>query len=189
MRGSPTAVRGAVLLYGLLAVGALTWVLADRGTIDLWRHPEPLWRIPFAAGLVGGLVVGVGFGRIVARLSRWAVRRTRWGAGLHEEFRALLGPLSDSDILLLAILSAVAEECLFRGALQPTVGLVAASLVFGGMHLPLNKRFLVWTIEATVLGFALGALFWADGQLAAPVAAHFTINYENLHFVRRYRPA
>ncbi|MBN1772119.1 MAG: CPBP family intramembrane metalloprotease [Deltaproteobacteria bacterium] len=189
MSGTSNPARGAVLLYGLLTVGAVTWVLADRGTIDLWRHPAPLLHIPFALGFVGGLLAGVVFGLIVSRLSRWAVRRTRWAAGLHTEFQALLGRLSDSDILLLAVLSAVAEECFFRGALQPTVGLVAASLVFGGMHVPVNKRFIVWTLEAVVMGFALGGLFWVGGQLAAPMAAHFTINYENLHFVRRYKPA
>ena len=189
MSGTSNPVRGAVLLYGLLAVGAVTWVLADRGTIDLWRHPAPLLQLPFALGFVGGLLAGVVFGLLVARLTRLAVRRTRWAAGLHTEFHALLGPLSDADILLLALLSSVAEECFFRGALQPTVGLVAASLVFGGMHVPMNKHFILWTLEATVLGFALGGLFWAGGQLAAPIAAHFTINYENLHFVRRYRPA
>jgi membrane protease YdiL (CAAX protease family) len=187
--GSSNPVRGAVLLYGLLTVGAVTWVLADRGTADLWRHPAPLVQLPFALGFVGGLVAGVVLGLIVARLTRVAVRRTRWGAGLHTEFQALLGPLPDGDILLLALLSAVAEECFFRGALQPTVGLVAASLVFGAMHVPVNKRFVVWTLEATVMGFVLGGLFVATGQLAAPIAAHFTINYENLHFVRRYRPA
>jgi hypothetical protein len=187
--GTSNPARGAVLLYGLLTVGAVTWVLADRGTVDLWRHPAPLLHLPFALGFVGGLLAGVVLGLVVAGLTRWAVRRTRLAAGLHTEFRGLLGQVSDSDILLLALLSAVAEECFFRGALQPTVGLVAASLVFGGMHVPVNKHFILWTLEATVLGFALGGLFWASGQLAAPIAAHFTINYKNLHFVRRYRPA
>jgi len=185
----PGPLSGATLLYGLLTAGAFTWVLTVRGTLDLYRHPAPLYRLPFALGLVGGLAVGVALGLLVAWLTRWGSRRLRWAGLLHSEFRSLLGPLPDEDIFLLAFLSAVAEECFFRGAMQPTIGLVAASLVFGAMHLPVSKRFIPWTIEATALGFLLGALFWATGQLAAPLAAHFTINYENLHFVRRYKPA
>jgi membrane protease YdiL (CAAX protease family) len=188
VNGQPGPLRGAVLLYGLLTAGAFTWVLADRGTLDLFRHPAPLYHLPFVPGLIGGLVLGGVLGALVAWLTRWTVRRMRWAGNLHLEFRSLLGPLPDSDILLLAFLSAVAEECFFRGAMQPTVGFVAASLVFGAMHMPATKRFIPWTIQATVMGFGLGALFWVTGQLAAPLAVHFTINYENLHFVRRYKP-
>ncbi len=188
MSGQPGPLRGAVLLYGLLTAGAFLWAFADRGTLDLYRHPAPLYHLPFVPGLIGGLLGGAALGALIAWISRWAVRRMRWAGRLHLEFRSLLGPLPDSDILMLALLSAVAEECLFRGAMQPTVGFVAASLVFGAMHLPTSKSFIAWTIEATVLGFALGTLFWVTGQLAAPLAMHFTINYENLHFVRRFKP-
>jgi uncharacterized protein len=185
----PGPVPGATLLYGLLTAGAFTWVLTVRGTLDLYRHPAPPYRFPFVLGLLGGVALGIAVGMLIAWLSRWAVRRIKWAGALQSEFRSLLGLLPDGDIFLLAFLSAVAEEAFFRGAMQPTIGLVATSLVFGAMHLPVTKRFIPWTIEATALGFLLGALFWATGQLAAPLAAHFTINYENLHFVRRYRPA
>ena len=189
MNDSPGPLRGATVLYGLLLAGAFAWVLVDRGTSDLFRHPDPLWRPTLALGLLVGLALGVVLGLFVAALTRWAVRRARWAGDLHREFRALLGPVTDGDIFLLAASSALAEECFFRGAMQPTVGLVVSSLVFGALHLPMSKRMFVWTLEATAMGFVLGLLFWATGQLAAPLAAHFTINYENLHFVRRYTPA
>ena len=179
---------GATVLYGLLLAGAFAWVLVDRGTSDLFRHPDPRWRPALALGILVGLALGVALGLLVAALSRRAVRRMRWAGELHREFRALLGPVGDGDILLLAAFSAIAEECFFRGAMQPTVGLVATSLLFGALHLPVSKKMFVWTLEATAMGFVLGLLFWATGLLAAPLAAHFTINYENLHFVRRYEP-
>jgi hypothetical protein len=186
LTGGP--LRGAVLLYGLLAAGAVTWVLTDRGTFNLLEHPDPLHRMPLALGLVLGGAAGASFGFGVARATRWAVRRFRWAAALHLEFRSLLGPLTDGDILGFAALSAIAEEALFRGAMQPTFGLVASSLVFGVMHFPLNARLVLWTLEAATLGFLLGGLFWVTGNLAAPIAMHFVINYRNLHFVRRYHP-
>jgi hypothetical protein len=189
LSNEPGPLRGAALLYGLLTAGAFTWVLADRGTANLYRHPQPLWHFSFVVGLLVGLLLGAVLGFLIAGLTRWAVRRMKWAGALQGEFRSLLGPLTDGDIFFIAASSAVAEECFFRGAMQPTVGLVVASLVFGGMHLPMTKRFIPWTIEAVVMGFVLGALYWMTGQLAAPIAAHFTINYENLHFVRRYRPA
>ena len=189
MSDSAGPLRGATVLYGILLAGAFAWVLVDRGTSDLYRHPDPLWRPTLALGLLAGLALGIALGLLVVALTRRAVRRFRWAVELHSEFRSLLGPATDGDIFLLAAFSALAEECFFRGAMQPTAGLVVSSLVFGGLHLPMSKRFLVWTLEATAMGFVLGLLFWATGQLAAPIAAHFTINYENLHFVRRYKPA
>jgi membrane protease YdiL (CAAX protease family) len=180
--------RGAVLLYGLLAAGAFTWSVTDRGTFDLYHHPDPFHRLPLVLGILVGGAAGAAFGLAIARATRWAVRRFRWAGALHLEFQALLGPLPDVDILALALLSAVVEECFFRGAMQPTLGLIATSLIFGLMHFPVTRRFVPWTLQATTLGFALGGMFWLTGELAAPLAAHFAINYQNLHYVRRYHP-
>ena len=44
-----------------------------------------------------------------------------------------------------------------------------------------------WTIFALVLGFALGGLLLLTGSLLAPILAHFTINYFNLHQIEGLR--
>ena len=125
----------------------------------------------------------------IARLSRMAVHRFEWARMLHIEFRGLFGPLRNTEILAFALFSAVGEELLFRGAVQSSIGIVAASLLFGLMHIGPSRKFVPWPFQAAVMGFAFGALFWLTGNLAAPIMAHFTINYENLHFINRYDPS
>ncbi len=139
--------------------------------------------------IVVGIAVGIGFGLLVSWLTRLSVYRFKWAKNLHMEFRGLLGPLRDVDVFAFALFSAVAEEMLFRGALQPIFGIAAVSVVFGLLHIAPGKKFLPWPFQATLMGFAFGGLYWLTGDLIAPVLAHFTINYQNLHFINRYDPS
>ena len=90
------------------------------------------------------------------------------------------------DILLLAALSGVGEEALFRGALQPEIGIVAASLLFGALHVGPDRRYLVWTLWA---GFLFGALYGWTGGILAPVVAHALHNAATLLSWRHSRKA
>jgi hypothetical protein len=76
--------------------------------------------------------------------------------------------------------SGFAEEAFFRGALQPQVGLVIASLIFGVVHFVPRREFLPWTAFAIAAGFLFGWLFDTTGNLVAPVVAHASINAVNL---------
>ena len=93
-----------------------------------------------------------------------------------------LGPsLGMTEVLVLALGSAVSEEIFFRGVLQREVGIVAASAVFGLLH-PLGFAYVVW---AAGVGAGLGALFVATGSLLAPAAAHGVYNLLALAYLRR----
>ncbi|QIN80791.1 CPBP family intramembrane metalloprotease [Rubrobacter marinus] len=63
------------------------------------------------------------------------------------------------DLVGLAVLSGVGEEALFRGALQPEIGIVASSLLFGALHVGPDRRYLLWTLWAVGAGFLFGALY------------------------------
>ena len=115
--------------------------------------------------------------------------RFQWAQTLHTEFRGLLGKLRDVDILAYAVFTAIGEEMFFRGVMQAEWGIVPASLIFGVSHVALGRKFIPWPLQAVVMGFAFGGLYWLSGDLAAPVMAHFTINYQNLHFINRYDPS
>jgi membrane protease YdiL (CAAX protease family) len=172
-------VRLALLFYGGLLAVALLWAafsgsspvyasaLAQRQGLDVPRD----------------LAVGVLAGAIVIAISWELTRRTRWGEVLARTLSALLGPLSLRSCLLLAVLSGVAEEAFFRGALQPRVGLVWASLLFGLAHFAPRRELLPWTLFSIAVGFLLGLLFEVTGNLLAPVAAHFVINAVNLRLL------
>jgi len=113
--------------------------------------------------------------------------RTEPGRRLGRALGALVGPLRIGHCLVLAAASGFAEEALFRGALQPEVGLVAASALFGLAHWAPRPELRLWTLFSVAAGLLLGTLYDATGNLVAPVVAHFGINAVNLRILaRRY---
>lgn len=91
------------------------------------------------------------------------------------------------DLVLLAVLSGFGEEVLFRGALQPLLGLVLTSLIFGALHVGPDRRYLVWTLWAVVAGFVLGMLYNVTGGILAPATAHALNNAAVLLLWKRSR--
>jgi membrane protease YdiL (CAAX protease family) len=184
----PPPLSRASLVIGLYgAMGIVAFVIAaGRGDPDLYR----LGGSPAAWQLAVGPVLGAAFGLIVVGLTRLATRHFAWARDLHTSFRDLLGPLTAREIVILALASSVGEELLFRGALLPWFGLWWQGLVFALLHVGPGRRFLPWTASAMALGIAFGALAMWTGNLGAPIAAHFTINFLNLrHIVRAPAPA
>ena len=174
-------VRVAVLFYAALLAAALIWSwLAGRSL--LWTSPAAAQR-----GVSPGVDVGAGLlaAALVILLSRQLTERTRVGERLAQTLRAALGPLSLGECWLLALLSGVAEEAFFRGALQPQVGLLAASLLFGAAHFVPRRELWLWTGFSIAAGLLLGWLFDATGNLVAPVVAHAAINGVNLRLLTR----
>jgi hypothetical protein len=168
----------ALVFYGATTAAAIIWgVLAGRPL--LWTAGTSWARASL------GALVGLGLGLGVVGLSRLAVRRLVWARELNVWFGSLLGPLSTGDCLALAALSAVGEELLFRGAMQPTLGLILTTVLFGLAHVPPRVRYLPWTIAAAVLGLAFGVLAQHGGSLAGPIVAHFVVNALNLVQVAR----
>jgi membrane protease YdiL (CAAX protease family) len=172
-------VRLGLLFYGgLLGLAGLGALLAGR-----W----PLYASPrdAAAGIAWprDLAIGLCAGVLVVALSALLTATTRLGERLADGLAELLGPLRWSDCIVLALASGVAEEVFFRGVLQPWLGWVTASLLFGLAHLAPRRDLLPWTGFALAAGFGLGALFAATGNLVAPVVAHALINAVNLRLL------
>ncbi|HWM85496.1 MAG TPA: CPBP family intramembrane glutamic endopeptidase [Kofleriaceae bacterium] len=177
-----TSRAGLILaLYGSLALLALL-ISAGRDDIDIYRIAGRSTLLLLALSPLIGLAVGLS----VVFLSRLAVHRFDWARRLHTDFRSILGPLSWREILVLALASSVGEELLFRGALQPMLGIWAQAAVFALLHIGPGLRFLPWTLSAFVLGLVFGWLFQLTGDLGGPIVAHFAINYMNLHFIARF---
>ncbi|MCP4447338.1 MAG: CPBP family intramembrane metalloprotease [Myxococcales bacterium] len=167
-------------LYTGLSVVAL-FISAGRGSVDLYQLDEAV----SGASLLLGPAIGLGLGLVVVFLSRLSVENFLWAKHLHSEFRSILGELSGREILILALASSVGEELLFRGALMPWLGIWAQAALFGALHFGPGKRFLPWTITALAVGVGFGFLAHWTGNLGAPIVAHFTINFLNLHFIVR----
>jgi membrane protease YdiL (CAAX protease family) len=112
-------------------------------------------------------------------------------AFLEEDIFPLVQRATFIELLLGAAMAGFAEELLFRGLLQPRVGLVAASIVFGLLHGPSRS---LWPLAAWAsgAGFALGLLFETTDNLLIPTLVHAFYDAVALLYVHYYwrpRPA
>ncbi len=161
-----------LVFYGVMAVVALVWG-------ELRGAPAVLERGDTAAPLQA--LYGIALGIPVVLLSTYASLRLEWAQRLNAEFREILGPLTSADVMMLAGGSAIGEEMLFRGAMQPTLGLWMTTAVFGLVHFPPRRDLWPWSAAAAAVGLGLGGLYEVTGSILAPLVAHFTVNWFNLH--------
>jgi membrane protease YdiL (CAAX protease family) len=166
--------RGSVfqwawVFYLVLAAAGVVWLGLQRGTIDLALFVEvDSWPIDLGIGLIaGGLLSGV-----------WEVARRALPQPvvIEKHFAEILGPMTASEALVLALLSALAEELFFRGSVQGAFGYLPAAALFTVLHLGPGREFRLWTVFAAAAGLVLGALMMWRGALLAPVTAHALVN-------------
>ncbi len=160
------------LVMVLLALG---WTAGIRGRDMGAYFPE---GAPGALAL--GALAGAGFAAV-----EW-----RYLSLLGKE-AALIDQLIDLEALhgghitALALLAAVPEELLFRGAALPELGVVGSALLFGLAH-AVSRRYFLY---ATIAGLFLGLLMQWTGGLWAPIAAHAAVDIIMLALLARNRPA
>lgn len=178
---APSLLRLALVFYGALLAAALAWAWLD-GRPLLFASAEDAQR---GVRPLRDAAAGAALGLLVVLLSGWFTRATRAGERLARALAQLLGRRSLGECVALAVVSGVAEEAFFRGAMQPRLGLVATSLLFALAHFAPRRDLLPWSLFSLAAGFALGALFEATGNLVAPVVAHAVVNAINLRLLSR----
>ena len=170
--------RLAWIFYLVLALGATLWLGLRQGRIgvDLFVDTQ-VWWLDVGLGLVaGGLLIAI-----------WlAARRFLPTArSLETELAELLGPLTTSEVIGLALLSGFAEELFFRGAVQGAWGWVPATVLFALLHTGPGASYRIWTGFAAIAGLVLAGLMIWRGNLLAPVIAHVVVNGVNLSRLSR----
>jgi uncharacterized protein len=186
--GREEAALRVIAGYALLAALATALTLALRDGAP-WVYPDPWYPLPPAAALVSSAVLGLAVATAIVALTRFAVRRFGWAQRLHAELRPVARDLTIGQILLVAGLSSLGEELLFRGLLVPTVGVLLAAALFGLAHQIKGPSRWVWASSATAVGALLGAIFALTGSLVGPLLAHAIINAVNLTYLRDHDPA
>ena len=185
---TPGGARSGVVLqfYGAVAVGGFLLHALTQDSNDVW-HVGDWSKASADAGPGSGwaLLIGAAFGLAVVATFRILARWMPWIDELQDEFRSILGRLSEKEALMLAAASSLGEEILFRSALLDLMGIVASSLLFALVHLPPRRALLPWTLSAGLLGLALAQLTVYTGNIGAAVVAHFLINWLNLRLISR----
>ena len=159
----------ARIFYLLLAIAGIVWLGARRGQIgfDLFID-QSRW--------LGDLVIGLVVGAALAGAWEIARRLLSQARSVEDQFAEILGPMSVSDAIVLAILSSIAEEFFFRGAVQDAWGFAPAAILFTLLHLGPGREFRIWTAFAGVAGLILGGLVVWRGSLLAAIVAHALVN-------------
>jgi membrane protease YdiL (CAAX protease family) len=187
-RGWSEAALRAAGGYALLAALATALALALRDGLP-WVHPEPWLVEPPAVALASSALLGLAVATAIIAFTRVTVKRFGWAQRLHAELRPVAREMTPAQILVLAGLSSLGEELLFRGLLVPTVGVVLAALLFGLAHQIKGPSRWVWAGWATAVGLMLGAIFALTGSLVGPLLAHAIVNAANLTYLRDHDPA
>lgn len=97
----------------------------------------------------------------------------------------VLGRSTFTQSIYLALISSVGEEILFRGAIQPFVGVAICSLLFGLLHIGPSGDLSSWSIWAVAAGWLLGFLYDQTGSLWTPIATHALVNGISILNLRR----
>jgi hypothetical protein len=180
--GARLSLRLVLSFYGVMAGVAVAWRLAVDGVLP-WLAAPGAAVAPLGARLAAGL----GAGLVLVWVSRELTERTAAGRALSDALARLVGPVGPVRAWLLAGVSGLAEELLFRGALQPRVGGLAATLLFAAAHFVPLPGLRSWAAFALAAGAVFGALFALTGDLLAPFLAHAVVNGLNLAWLGRRR--
>jgi membrane protease YdiL (CAAX protease family) len=174
-----------------LAVGFYAVVAGVAWAWRFWADGGAPWSAPGIAPwpVLARIAAGLAAGLLLVATSRAFTRRTDAGKALAEELGRAVGNPGLAAVWILALASGFAEEALFRGALQPEVGWLAASGVFGLAHYVPRRGLRLWSAWAALAGLVLGGLFELSGDLLAPAIAHVLVNGMNLGWMARQADA
>jgi uncharacterized protein len=173
--------------YALLAcfAGSLSFLLRDDAP---WVYPNPWITAPPLTATLTSALLGMATAAVIVVSTRFIVDRFSWARRLHSELRPVARDLTAGQIFLLAGLSSLGEEILFRGLMTPTLGVWISSILFGVLHQVRGPSRYVWMTWATAVGLVLGAIFAATGSLVGPLLAHAVVNAVNLGYLRDHNP-
>ena len=162
----------ALLFYLPVILGSLLYLFQVAG--GAYGVRERLLGDPERFGAQAGVGVALGLGLVgLSRLGELSGP----GARARDLLIQHMGHVTWVGLALVPVVSALGEELLFRGILQPLTSLYVAAILFAAAHLPFRATLWPWTLQALLHGLVFGALMLPDDSaLLTPIAAHATFN-------------
>ena len=172
---------GLATLIGMGGLGLLIirWFIAP----DLQNY------FLFGAPVYLQLIIGSGYGIISAFLA-WQLINSPRLQNVKTEYVGFLSSLKlrMPEVIFISFCAGIGEELLFRGAIQPYLGIFFTSLIFVAIHGYLNPKNLEITwygILMTLVIIGIGNMYEKIGVFSA-MAAHFWIDVILLLYINRY---
>lgn len=187
-----TEPRKKVRFYHKIMI--VSWILAVTATLSAgWVHVSTIHRVAGeiawlesgSRGLVAmeGVTAGMMIAIFVPAILALRSAKIRAKAGKAAKRLAFILPSTPDERQwwwLVCITAGICEEVVYRGFLLHyfhnvpfhlsfTWALVASSLVFGIAHL---YQGIAGSLQTILIGFVLGAMFLASGNLLLPIAVH-----------------
>jgi len=180
-----TSCLGTSLTMGILALFLRAYALANAPTVlgtDELLLSEFAGRFPSGLGSWSNAGVLVGAAATVTTLRFTLLRNwPEFRQATERSNKQILTPLNWFDIAIVAILTGVSEELLFRGAIIPGSfldwrGVLISGLIFGLLHNSggRNAAFAAW---ATGVGCLYGTSFLITHNIWVPAVAHAASNF------------
>jgi len=177
----------------LLAGGSLLLFTVAGWLIMYFAGPVSLYKaLEFGLDLPLQILWGSGLGILIGTLA-WKLIKLPFLSETRIFFEDIIGPwrLTWWEVLLVSLCAGIGEEILFRGAIQPLIGIGWTSLLFVLLHgyinpfnAPLSVYGIFMVIAVAVLGFV--AFRWG---LVMAMTAHTVIDVILLHKLgAKYHP-
>lgn len=162
---------GWVTLLGFSWLGfVISWYLNDVAIFQLFESEVSL-LIQVPAGLLFGTLAGA---------LCWAYVNGGWMRGAEHDYTSLIRSLDLNwiRIVFISFCAGVGEEILFRGAIQPYLGVWITAVFFVAIHGYLNPKDLPLSgygllMVLVVVGFGYGTEYLG---LVSSISAHFAID-------------
>ncbi len=96
----------------------------------------------------------------------------------------LIEKFSLAELSIIFLSGSIVEEMLFRGIIQPFVGILAANIVFTLIHFRyFSKKYML--LEVFVIGIVLGIIYKLTLMLYVPILCHFIVNLITAMLVKK----
>jgi membrane protease YdiL (CAAX protease family) len=126
------------------------------------------WTIPIWGSLFAILVLGID-----VLISRWVPKEVSDDGGINE---MIFGQRAVWHIAFIALVVAICEEVLFRGAIQHAWGPYWTSILFAAIHIRYLQHWLMTGMVFSI-SYGLGWIYLQTGSLWTPIIAHFIIDF------------
>ena len=166
----------------ILQLAALTFLLFGGGGLLLTTHVRTVSLMDFLWGIAPlwrQVLAGLTFGLICARGS-WEIVQLPFMKHSHRLFAGIIAPmrLNMLEILFISVCAGIGEELLFRGGLQPLLGIWPTSILFVLLHgylNPFNLPLSVYGVYMILVIGVMGLLTEHMGIITA-ITAHVVVD-------------